>query len=115
MMNSNDLEQVELDDEILEVMPPRSRPGVVVSVRLGPDDAETLHELADRRRTTLSEIAREAITTYLHRPGARLPRYDANQTEGDMRRSLRLKIRQPEKVEPFSTRGPAAAIAILSS
>jgi len=56
-------EDIELG-EILEVER-KSRAGVVVSVRLSADEADELQRLAEQRGTTLSKVAREAITSYL--------------------------------------------------
>ncbi len=56
--------EIELDDEAIEVER-RPRSGVVVSVRLAPDEADLLQSIAERRRTTLSQVAREAIIGYL--------------------------------------------------
>ena len=55
---------VELGDEVIEVER-RPRAGVVLSVRLSPDEADRLQGIAEARRTTLSQVAREAITSYL--------------------------------------------------
>jgi predicted transcriptional regulator len=43
----------------------RPRSGVVVSVRLSPDEADALQNIAERGRLTLSQVAREAIRQYL--------------------------------------------------
>jgi hypothetical protein len=64
-----DPEEIELNDEVVEVER-RPRAGVVVSVRLSADEADELQRVAERRGTTLSRVAREAITGYLaHGPG----------------------------------------------
>jgi predicted transcriptional regulator len=59
-----DPSDIELGDEPIE-LERRSRAGVVVSVRLSPDEADRLQDIAERRQTTLSRVAREAIKTYL--------------------------------------------------
>lgn len=59
-----DRSDFELGDEPLEVERPR-RAGVVLSVRLSPDEADQLQSIAESRRITLSQVAREAITGYL--------------------------------------------------
>jgi hypothetical protein len=43
----------------------RPRAGVVVSVRLSPEEADRLEGLAESRRMTLSQVVREAISMYL--------------------------------------------------
>jgi hypothetical protein len=43
----------------------RSRAGAVISVRLTPEEADNLQRLAMQRGTTLSRVAREAITTFV--------------------------------------------------
>lgn len=48
----------------------RPRAGVVISVRLSQDEADQLQELAQQRGTTLSRVAREAITAYLGAGGS---------------------------------------------
>lgn len=60
-MESKDLE---LGNEPVEVER-RPRSGVVVSVRLSPGEADQLGAIAERRRMTLSQVAREAISSYL--------------------------------------------------
>jgi len=57
---------VELGDELIEVER-RPRAGVVVSVRISADEADALQALAERRRATLSQVAKEAIVAYLSR------------------------------------------------
>jgi predicted transcriptional regulator len=57
-------EDIELGDEPVEVER-RPRSGVVLSVRLSPDEADQLQTLAAQRRVPLSTVAREAIVTYL--------------------------------------------------
>jgi hypothetical protein len=59
-----DREQFEAGDEPVEVER-RARAGVVVSVRLTPDEADRLQELAAERNTTLSRLGREAIVRLL--------------------------------------------------
>lgn len=56
-------EDVELDDEVIQVDRPK-RSGVVVSVRLSADEADELERKAQARGTTISRVAREAITRY---------------------------------------------------
>lgn len=67
-------QDIELGDEPVQVGRKR-RAGVVVSVRLSADEAERLMQLAEERKVSLSQVAREAITTYLlhgpvHQPAA---------------------------------------------
>jgi hypothetical protein len=57
-------EDIELGDEPVEVER-RSPPGVVISVRLSPDEAKKIRAIAAMRNAPISTIAREAITTYL--------------------------------------------------
>lgn len=58
-------EDIELGTEPIQVERPR-RAGVVISVRLAPEEADRLEDVAEKRGTTLSNIAREAITGYLN-------------------------------------------------
>lgn len=57
-------EDVELGEEIIKVRR-RRRSGVVVSVRLSPDHADQLHELAAQTGKTISQLAREALQSLL--------------------------------------------------
>ena len=61
MVDKNDFEA---GDEPVQVKR-SSRAGVVVSVRLSPEEADRLQDIAEERRTTLSQIAREAVALYL--------------------------------------------------
>ena len=54
----------ELGAERVAVERPR-RAGVVLSVRLGPEEADQLQELAEQRKLTLSQVVREAIASYV--------------------------------------------------
>jgi len=45
--------------------PPRGRGGVVVSVRLAANDADRLSEAAEATGRTISQVAREALLSYL--------------------------------------------------
>jgi hypothetical protein len=60
-MGPND---IELGDEVIEVER-KPRAGVVVSVRLSAEEADQLQNIAEQRQTTLSKVAREALTGYL--------------------------------------------------
>src|SRR5713101_5745245 len=73
-MNGGAMEpkDIELGDELIEVER-RPRSGVVISVRLSPDEADQLQAKAQARRTTLSSVAREAITSYLSHPSVTTP------------------------------------------
>jgi hypothetical protein len=65
-----DRDDLDLGDEPLEVeRPPRA--GLIVSVRLSPDEADRLEELAEQRGTTLSQLARGIIAEYLDRGSRR--------------------------------------------
>jgi hypothetical protein len=57
-------DDIELGDEPIRVER-RPRAGVVVSVRLSPNEADELLTIAEARHTTLSQIAREAISGYI--------------------------------------------------
>ena len=59
-------EDIELGDEVIHVDRPK-RAGVVVSVRLSAEEGDRLCAEAERLGTTVSRVAREAITTY-HTP-----------------------------------------------
>lgn len=63
-------EEFELGEDITEQFeaPKRSRSGIVVSVRLEPDDADRLTELAEATGRTVSQVARAAIHDYLGGP-----------------------------------------------
>lgn len=65
-------DEIELGDEVIEVER-RPRAGVVVSVRLSPEEADRLQGLAEQRKATLSQVAREALTSYLNRGPDRPP------------------------------------------
>jgi hypothetical protein len=45
-----------------------NRAGIVVSVRLKPDEAELLRALAERDRRTLSDTLRVALHAFAHQP-----------------------------------------------
>ena len=62
-MEPND---IELGDEVLDVER-RPKAGAVVSVRLTPDETGRLQAIARSRHVTLSQVTREAITSYLSR------------------------------------------------
>ena len=66
---SIDREQFEASDEPVEVER-RARAGVVVSIRLSPEEADRLQELAAERNTTLSRLGREAIVHLLDLGGS---------------------------------------------
>jgi predicted transcriptional regulator len=59
-------EDIELGEGTVRVER-RPKAGVVVSVRLAPEEADQLEEIAERRGVPLSRVAREAIVTYLTR------------------------------------------------
>ncbi len=46
-----------------------ARSGVVVSVRLSPEDADLLHDIAEANGKTISQVAREGLSRYLRRRG----------------------------------------------
>ena len=82
-------DDVEWGTEPLQVERPR-RAGVVISVRLAPEEADRLEDLAEKRGTTLSGIAREAITGYLNQ-GAYAPPAAAAWTFSGVNMSLGYK------------------------
>jgi len=57
-------EDIELGDAPVQVER-RPRAGVVLSVRLSPNEADRLQDIAAQRQVPLSTVAREAIVTYL--------------------------------------------------
>jgi hypothetical protein len=61
---NNDRDQFEVGDEPIDVER-RPRAGAVVSIRLSPEEADQLQELAAERNTTLSRLGREAIVRLL--------------------------------------------------
>ncbi len=64
-------DDIELGDVIEVDRKPRA--GVVVSVRLSAEEADQLQDIAARRKTTLSRVAREALTAYLAHGPDRAP------------------------------------------
>ena len=48
---------------------PGTRGGVVVSVRLAPEDADRLVKLAEESGKTVSQVAREALRAFVSRGG----------------------------------------------
>jgi predicted transcriptional regulator len=69
MMGPDD---IELGDEVIEVER-KPRAGVVLSVRLSAEEADQLQAIAEKRRTTLSRVAREALAGYIARGPERPP------------------------------------------
>ena len=65
-------DDIELGDEVIDVER-KPRAGVVVSVRLSAEEADQLQRIAERRKTTLSRVAREALTSYLVHGPERAP------------------------------------------
>lgn len=65
-----DRNDIELTNEVVEVER-RPRSGVVVSVRLSPEEADELQNIAEARHLTLSQVTREAIRFYLKGPIAK--------------------------------------------
>jgi hypothetical protein len=57
-------DDIELGDDVIEVER-KPRAGVVVSVRLSPEEADQLQAIAERRGVSLSRVAREALSGYL--------------------------------------------------
>lgn len=57
-------EDIALGDNPSAVERKPARGGVVVWVRLSADEADQLQTIAEKRQTTISRIAREAITGY---------------------------------------------------
>lgn len=51
-------------DESVEVQR-QVRAGIVISVRLSPEEADSLHDLAESSDKTLSQIAKEALMAHL--------------------------------------------------
>lgn len=67
-MSVIDREDIELGDESVDVERPR-RTGIVLSVRLSPEEADHLQQIAEARGLTLSKVAREALALYLRGGG----------------------------------------------
>jgi hypothetical protein len=65
-------DDIELGDDVIEVER-KPRAGVVVSVRLSAEEADQLQRIAERRQTTLSRVAREALTGYIEHGPERVP------------------------------------------
>ena len=55
---------VELGDEAVAVERPH-RAGLVVAIRLSPDEAGLLERLADQRRMSISALAKQMVTASL--------------------------------------------------
>ena len=63
-------DDIELGDEPIEVER-RPRAGLVISVRLSPDEADEIEGIAEERKITVSQVARDAIISFLTKPSAR--------------------------------------------
>ncbi len=55
---------IELGDEAVDVERP-GRAGLVVSIRLSPEEADQLERLADQRRMAISALAKEIVAESL--------------------------------------------------
>lgn len=53
----------------------KPRAGVVISVRLSPDEAEQFQKIAEERGMTVSQIARQALGAFLHATPERQPAF----------------------------------------
>jgi hypothetical protein len=69
---SRELDDYEPGEDVTEEFEPTRRPaGIVVSVRLGAEDAEKLVELAEESGRTVSQVARQAIRAFVAFGGRR--------------------------------------------
>jgi len=57
-------DEFEIGTEPIEVQR-KPRAGVVLSVRLSPEEADRIEDIADDRGMTVSQVARQAISSYL--------------------------------------------------
>ena len=57
-------EDIELGEDMIEAER-MSRAGVVIAVHLSADEADRLQRLAEERKTTLSQVAQEALSAFL--------------------------------------------------
>ncbi len=69
-MESKDEQQVEIEEG--------RRVGVVISVRLKPEEADLLDELAERHGLSLSDTVREGLSALRARDASRLQAYTAS-------------------------------------
>jgi predicted DNA-binding ribbon-helix-helix protein len=65
-------DDIELGDEAVAVEQPR-RAGLVVSIRLSPEEADQLERLADQRRMAISALAKEIVAESLKAATAAAP------------------------------------------
>jgi len=69
---SKELDQYEAGEDVTEEFDTPRRPaGIVVSVRLGSEDAVKLVDLAEETGRTVSQLARQAIRSFLAFGGRR--------------------------------------------
>ena len=69
---NNDVDQFEPGEDVTgEFDVPRRPAGMVVSVRIGPEESEKLLSLAEESGRTVSQVARQAIRSFLAFGGKR--------------------------------------------
>ena len=68
-MRNIDLSNFEAGEDVTHKVTREKPRGVVISVRLAGDDAERLVSLAEQAGTTVSELARQAIHSFVMRGG----------------------------------------------
>jgi hypothetical protein len=80
------------DDVTEEFEKPRHASGMVVSVRLGAEDAENLVTLAEESGRTVSQVARQAIRAYLSFSGRKVDTTEVTvASEGSLGLVIRLQ------------------------
>lgn len=64
-------EELELGENVTDQVRQHKPSGIVVSVRLAPEDSVKLIDLAEETGKTVSQIAREAIRSFISQSGHR--------------------------------------------
>lgn len=93
-------EGFEAGDERVEVKRAQ-HPGVVVSIRFSPDEADQLSDLAVARGAGVSEVARSAVLAYLR---AEEDRADIGAAEAALAEAERDGFLAPERIKDESGR-----------
>jgi hypothetical protein len=106
---TNEPEDFEAGEDVTDDFDAPQRPaGMVVSVRIAPQDAERLVDLAETSGHTVSQIARQAIRSFLSSSGR--PRREATVSSAP---DVSLFVRTSEDTAP--TEGARAIVTELVS
>jgi hypothetical protein len=106
---SNDLDQFDPGEDVTdEFDAPRRPTGMVVSVRIGPEESEKLINLAEESGRTVSQVARQAIRSFLSFGAKRNPEVTVS---ADPQASL--VVRTSGDTAP--TEGSGARVEILAA